>query len=145
MLAVIFIYISIMAFELDMTEKTPQVLFDTEKGDFLFTGIMMPEDAVGFFEPLFGYIKIYFENPCPETKLEVNLEYFNTSSSRMLYQFMKEFADNQSDKSNVTIVWKYEVDDEDMEEAGEEFKLLFDNIHFSMETIERPRVFEVMG
>jgi len=134
-----------MAFELDMTEKTPTVLFDTEKGDFLFTGIMMPEDAVGFFEPLFSYIKIYFENPRPETRLEVNLEYFNTSSSRMLYQFMKEFADSHSEKNNVTIVWKYESDDEDMEEAGEEFRLLFDQIQFDMITIERPRVFEVMG
>ena len=134
-----------MAFELDMTEKTPQVLFDGEKGDFLFNGIMMPEDSVGFFDPLFGYIKMYFEDPHPTTRLEVNLEYFNTSSSRMLYQFMKTFSDNQSDKTNVTIVWKYEADDEDMEEAGEEFKLLFEQIQFDMVTVERPRVFEVMG
>ena len=58
---------------------------------------------------------------------------------------MKTFSDNQSDKTNVTIVWKYEADDEDMEEAGEEFKLLFEQIQFDMVTVERPRVFEVMG
>ena len=134
-----------MAFELDMMEKTPQILFDLNEGDFSFTGVLMPEDALGFFEPLFGYIKVYFQNPKPETKLEVSLEYFNTSSSRFLYRFMKEFADNQSEKTNITIVWKYEIDDEDMEEVGNEFKLLFDQIAFEMVTIDRPRIFEIMG
>ena len=134
-----------MAFELDMTEVTPQILFDVNKGDFSFTGILMPEDAFGFFAPLFDCIKIYFENPKPETKLEVNLEYFNTFSSRILYRFMKEFVNNQSEKTNITIVWKYESDDEDMEEVGEEFKSLFNQVTFQMVTIERPRMFEVMG
>jgi hypothetical protein len=134
-----------MAFELDMMEKTPQILFDLNEGDFSFTGVLMPEDAFGFFDPLFGYIKVYFKNPKPETKLEVSLEYFNTSSSRFLYRFMKEFADNQSDKTNITIIWKYEIDDEDMEEVGKEFKLLFDQITFEMVSIERPRIFEILG
>ena len=98
-----------------------------------------------FLSRLFGYIKVYFQNPKPETKLEVSLEYFNTSSSRLLYRFMKEFADNQSEKTNITIVWKYEIDDEDMEEVGNEFKLLFDQIAFEMVTIDRPRIFEIMG
>jgi hypothetical protein len=134
-----------MAFELDMTQKTPQILFDVDKGNFSFTGILMPIDAVGFFKPLFRYIKIYFENPNIETKLEVSLEYFNTSSSRLLYKFMKEFSENQSEKTNIVIVWKYEIDDEYMQEAGEEYKLLFDKITFELVTIERPRIFEIMG
>lgn len=134
-----------MAFELDMTQKTPQILFDVDKGNFSFTGILMPIDAVGFFKPLFQYIKIYFENPNIETKLEVSLEYFNTSSSRLLYKFMKEFSENQSEKTNIVIVWKYEIDDEYMQEAGEEYKLLFDKITFELVTIERPRIFEIMG
>ena len=134
-----------MAFELDMTEVTPQILFDVNEGDFSFTGVLMPEDAFDFFAPLFDYIKIYFENPKPETKLEVNLEYFNTFSSRILYRFMKEFVNNQSEKTNITIVWKYESDDEDMEEVGEEFKSLFNQVTFQMVTIERPRMFEIMG
>ena len=134
-----------MAFELDMMEKTPQILFDIDKGHFSINGVMMPEDARGFFEPLFGYIKIYFQSPKPETKLEISLEYFNTSSSRLLYHFMKEFSNNQSDKTNITIIWKYEIDDEDMEEVGKEFKLLFDKVAFEMVTTERPRIFEIMG
>jgi hypothetical protein len=134
-----------MAFELDMTEVTPQIWFEANEGNFSFTGVLMPEDAFGFFAPLFGYINKYFENPQPETKLEVNLEYFNTSSSRILHQFMKQFTDNQSENTNITIVWKYEADDQEMEEVGEEFKLLFNQITFEMVTIERPRMFEVMG
>ena len=134
-----------MAFQLDMTEVTPQILFEENEGNFSFIGVLMPEDAFGFFAPLFDYIKVYFKNPKPETKLEINLEYFNTSSSRILYQLMKEFAHNQSEKTNITIVWKYESDDEDMEEVGKEFTLLFEQVTFQMVTIERPRMFEVMG
>lgn len=134
-----------MAFEMDMTEKTPTVLFDTDKGEFSFRGIMMPEDAVEFFQPLFKYAKVYFDNPVPETFLEVDLEYFNTSSSRMLYQFIKEFSDSATNKTKVTVTWKYEEDDPDMEEAGLEFAMLFKDIKFEMIVVERPKIYEIMG
>ena len=49
-----------MAFELDMMEKTPQILFDLNEGDFSFTGVLMPEDAFGFFEPLVWIYKSIF-------------------------------------------------------------------------------------
>jgi|TARA_B110000495_G_C22590000_1_gene353670 hypothetical protein len=67
------------------------------------------------------------------------------STLTRFYQLSKEFAINQSEKTNITIVWKYEIYDQDMEEAGEEFKLFYDQITFEIETIERPRVFEVLG
>jgi len=134
-----------MAFELDMTEKTPQVLFDTDKGEFSFTGILMPEDAMRFFKPLFEYVEVYFKNPAATTTLTIDLEYFNTAASRLIFQFMKRFSDLSSDKTAVKIQWKYEEDDPDMEEAGEEFSLLFTNVEFEMITVKRPRVFEIMG
>lgn len=135
-----------MAFELNMTEKTPEVLFDAEKGLFRFKGVIFPEDAAKFFDPLFKYVEVYFAEAKENTTLEIDLEYFNTSSSRMLFQFMKLFSDNGvGGASNVTIKWYYEADDPDMEEAGEEFSAMFDSVNFEMIIVKRPKIFELLN
>ncbi len=135
-----------MAFELNMTEKTPEVFFDSEEGRFIFRGIIMPENAMEFFKPLFNYATSYLKEPLAETTVEIDLEYFNTSASRMLYQFMKSFADAANYKTTqVTMKWMYEDDDPDMEEAGEEFKLLFEGVDFQLVKIDRPKIYKIVN
>ena len=135
-----------MAFELNMTEKTPEVLFDSEKGFFKFNGVIYPEDATTFFYPLFKYVEAYFNNACAETTLEIDLEYFNTSASRQLFQLIKLFADmSDKGKSHVKVKWMYEADDPDMLEAGEEYASMFTSLEFELIEIERPKVFELMN
>lgn len=120
-----------MAFEMDNTDKTPRVLMDADRGYFLLRGICMPEDALAFFEPLFKFLTSYFETPKDVTTIDLDLEYFNTSSTRMLYQFMQLLSSHQ-DNSNIVINWHYEEDDLDLEEAGEEFKMLATGVQFNL-------------
>lgn len=135
-----------MAFELNMTEKTPEVLFDSENGIFRFNGVIFPEDSTKFFEPLFKYVDFYFKEPCAETTLEIDLEYFNTSASRLLFQMIKVFSDhNDAGKSHVKIKWMYEADDPDMKEAGEEYAAMFNKVEFELIVVERPKIFELMN
>ena len=65
------------------------------------------------------------------------MEYFNTSTTLFLRDLMKKYRQaNQSGNTKVQIKWIYEEDDLDMEDAGLEFKDLFDDLNFNVQAVE---------
>ena len=56
--------------------------------------------------------------------VNVRLEYFNTSSSKCLLDLFKKLERMNGDTSSVSVHWYYEVDDEDMAEAGEDYQAI---------------------
>ena len=120
-----------MAIELKGTEKTPNVLMDADRGTFSFVGICMPEDASNFFQPLYKFIEVYLQKPKSSSEFNFDLEYFNTSSARLIYQIMQLLGEYSS-SSSITINWYFDEDDFDLEEAGEEFKLLAEGVEFNL-------------
>lgn len=119
-----------MTFEIEKTQKTPEIFFDSSKGIFTIQGAVFPENSAKFFDPIFQYAKDYLANPKAETTLELYIIYFNTSSSKQVYEFIKMF-DAARTKTKITINWLFDEDDEDMEETGEEFKNFFSEISFN--------------
>ena len=72
-----------------------------------------------------------------EITMEVDFDYFNTSTSRMLYQIFRLFnTAAQAEQMGVNIVWKYEHDDMDMKESGKDFDVMFKNLDFSLKQKE---------
>lgn len=102
------------------TEDTPTVAFDKAKGVFQISGRSLPEDAAGFFKPLLDWLQAYKSQPNPATEFVVNLEYFNTASSKLILDILSKVEDIPGAK----VVWCHFADDEDMKEAGEEFSEL---------------------
>ena len=60
--------------------------------------------------------------------MNIQLEYFNTSSSKCILDLFKKL---EAINKAITIHWYYEVDDEDMLEAGEDYEAII-NIPFKM-------------
>ena len=56
------------------------------------------------------------------TKVNIQLEYFNTSSSKCILDVFKKLEAIHKAKNEVIINWYYEEDDEDMLEAGEDYE-----------------------
>ena len=110
---------------IEKTISTPLVIFDMDKGLLELQGISVPEDPVGFFTPVLKDIATYCSNPKESTLIKISLSYFNTSSSKYLFDIMSHFASLHRDKSSkVQINWYYEADDTDIKEIGMEFKQL---------------------
>lgn len=103
--------------------KEPSVMFDGESGELRVTGRCMPEDAKGFFKPLMEWLEQYKDAAQPETHLHINLEYFNTSSSKCMLDLMKAVQTIDSEgKSKGRVTWCYVEEDEDMLEVGENYQ-----------------------
>jgi len=104
------------------TAKTPTVKFDAEGGVFEIKGRSIPENSIEFYKPLVDWLDEYAKSPKPKTQVNVQLEYFNTSSSKCILDVFKKLETIHKGKSEVTVNWYYEEDDEDMLEAGEDYE-----------------------
>ncbi|MFZ4785711.1 MAG: DUF1987 domain-containing protein [Flavobacteriales bacterium] len=114
------------------TPKTPSVKMDAEKGAVEIKGRSIPENSLEFYKPLIDWVEKYAVAPQSETEIHIQLEYFNTSSSKCLLDLFKRL---ETINNKVTINWYYEQDDEDMLEAGEDYEAII-NVPFKMIEVE---------
>ena len=112
--------------------KTPVVEFSSN-GELLLKGRSIPENSIEFYKPLIEWLESYSESPNSTTVLSVQLEYFNTSSSKCILDVFKKLESVSG--SEITVKWHYEEDDEDMLEAGEDYQAIID-LPFKMIEVE---------
>ena len=108
--------------KIEGTPKTPRVEFSGQ-GEMEISGKSILENSVEFYQPIYNWVDQYSVQPNQKTSIKIQLEYFNTSSSKCLLDiFRKLEAIQKSGKSDVTVMWMYEEEDEDMMEAGEDYQ-----------------------
>ena len=118
------------------TAKTPFVKFGRQGEEFEISGKSIPEDTIEFYKPVFDWLDRYAIEPAKSTGIKIQLEYFNTSSSKCLLDIFKKLeALQKSGRSEVTVQWMYEEEDEDMQEAGEDYQAIVD-IPFQLSKVE---------
>ena len=109
--------------------KTPTIKFNPSTGHLLVSGRSIPENSIEFYKPLIDILEEYNGNSQANTKVDIQLEYFNTSSSKCILDVFKKLEAINSGSSEVVINWFYEEDDEDMLEAGEDYQAII-NVPF---------------
>ena len=113
------------------TPKTPTINFDLASGVLEIKGRSIPENSIEFYKPLVDALDKYAGSPKSATSVIIQLEYFNTSSSKCILDVFKKLENINKGGSAVTINWHYEEDDEDMLEAGEDYQAII-NVPFKM-------------
>lgn len=116
----------------ESTDTTPQVLFDPQNQKYEVTGRSFPEDPGEFFQPIFDWI----DNNVPEIDHQINLimyiEYFNSSSNRMILLIMKKLEEHAAYGKDIKIQWNY--DDEEVLGDGQMYSTLV-NLPFELNEI----------
>ena len=103
------------------TAETPLVDFNRETGQLRIEGRSWPENVSGFYSPLLQWLNEYVTCPKTETTFSVTLEYFNSTSSKMIFQFLMTLRDAAEKGNKVTVLWHYLFDDEEMLDMGKEY------------------------
>ncbi len=119
------------------TPKTPTVEMNVDSGIIEIKGRSIPENSIDFYRPIVEWIDQYADSAAPETKVNIQLEYFNTSSSKCILDVFKKLEQvfKKNGDKGVVINWFYEEDDEDMLEAGEDYQSIL-KIPFKMIELE---------
>ena len=102
------------------TNDTPHIFCDVN-GEIMMTGRSLPENPLKMYEPIFEWAEKFDKE---EILLNFKLEYFNTASSKQIFNLIKSLVENPNIKT-VKVKWHYEEGDYDSKETGEHFSHLF--------------------
>lgn len=107
------------------TEDTPEIKFNGETNEFIISGRSLPEDVTTFYKPVFEWLEEFSAAETSTTVFKFKLEYFNTASSKIILDILMKLEEIiEAKQSQLKIEWYYFESDDDMLEAGEEYKEL---------------------
>jgi len=110
---------------IEETSNTPKIDFNVLRKSLIFKGKSIPENTIKFYAPIKAWLDEYFLLPAAETILDVHLEYFNTSSAKVIIDILKKLVQlNNEGRTKLKVIWKYDSNDLDMHEAGEDMMTL---------------------
>ncbi len=107
---------------IDKTGNTPKVHFNHEEGKLIIEGRSIPENPGDFFEKLIDWLENYYKEPKETTRMDLNLEYVNSGSSKYLLGIFRMIKKRFDEGRNCVVNWYYEEDDEAILSLGEHFK-----------------------
>jgi hypothetical protein len=111
---------------IDKTNTTPEVILDPEKRIYKISGESRPSDVREFYDRIISWL-IDFRQEFTNSKdvkepinFSFHLEYFNSSSAKMILDICKILSVLKLNGFNVTLNWCYDKEDIDMLDAGKE-------------------------
>ena len=104
------------------TSKTPTVLYDANQGLIEIKGRSNPENSNLFYKPLIDWVDEYAKSSPKKTVINIQLEHFNTSSSKCILDLFKKLEVIHKARHEILVNWYYEEADEDILEAGENYR-----------------------
>jgi hypothetical protein len=103
---------------LEATKDTPKIMLNKRDGIFELAGRSILEDANSFYDPVVEWLNDYAQQPNSSTVFTFKLNYFNSSTSKVIYILLNVLKDIKG----AQVEWCYYKDDEDILEAGQEFE-----------------------
>ena len=110
---------------IESTKKTPEVSFNVD-GRLKISGRSIPEDPTQFYDQLFEWIYFYCQEPNDITTLDIELEYFNSGSSKAILHILRALVDISKKGKRLSVNWYYEEGDDDLMERGEYYESILE-------------------
>jgi len=118
---------------IEATKYTPEINLDTN-GTISLVGKSYPENTFEFYAQMMEWVEKYFEEkPAQTTVVNIEIIYFNSSSSKLFFDFFDLLEENASDNT-IEINWIYDEENESAEEAGEDFIEDFEELNIKLVT-----------
>lgn len=117
---------------LEGTKMTPEVILDVEANVYKISGNSRPENPMQFYKPIFEWFSNRLAKLSEKINIEIAMDYFNTSTSKVFLDLFELFEAHDNGE-HIHVIWYYQNDDEEMQEAGEE---LLDLVNLSHEIKE---------
>lgn len=107
---------------LPATQATPAVQADWEAGFMLMAGESYPENTYEIFDDIISWVEAYLADTDRPLRLELRLNYLNTSSIRAMIDIFDRLQAAYEDGRQLAVSWLYDSRNPRSAELGEEFK-----------------------
>lgn len=115
------------------TKSSPEINFNEETNILNIIGESYPENTTLFYEPVFQWIETYMKSIKEQTvTLNIELIYFNSSSSKTLMDLFEFFEDQSDEGKDIIVNWIYDEENEAALEYGEEFAEDVESLTFNL-------------
>jgi hypothetical protein len=114
-------------FLIEQSNRTPNIEGDSEEGTLFIKGKSLPEDARSFYLPFAEWLEELYETKSDTIKVSIELEYYNTSTSKMLMNLLMKLESLKATKK-IEVDWRFDEDDLDMEETGHDFQKIIGDV-----------------
>lgn len=123
---------------IEATKSSPAIAFDAENDLLTIVGESYPENAAGFFAPMFTWLKEYLAGAEPgrTIRVEMNVPYFNSSTSKVFLNLFDMLEAVAEKGTPVVVNWLYEADNDTALECGEDFQEEMRAMTFNLTEIE---------
>jgi len=118
--------------ELPKTEATPYVLLDGEMGYMTFKGECYSENTIDFFRNITVWLTDFLASNFTELNFDCELEYFNSSSSKLLYNILMAMEESAAKGKKININWYVDQDNDVLIEHGEDFEEELKHVNFNI-------------
>ena len=95
-------------------EDIPKITLDKETNVFEISGKSFPENAAEFYSPIIKWIKEYVQTPNDETILKIDLDYFNSASSKKIFEILMCLEQITTSGKKILVKWCYDENDDVM-------------------------------
>lgn len=108
-------------FIINATKYTPKIEIRYDEHLLRIEGESYPENARETFQPLLDKLEDYFSKPDRTLKVELLVDYLNTSSSKMMTDIINNLQNHFEDGHKIDLTWFYPEGDIDCQETCELF------------------------
>jgi len=115
---------------IEETKYTPKIELDVN-GTISLIGKSYPENTFEFYAPVMEWIEKYFENAQEKTVVNLEIIYFNSSSSKLFFDLF-DLLEEESSSNSIEINWIYDEENESALEAGEDFIEDFEDLKINL-------------
>lgn len=119
---------------LEGSDEIPTIHLNKKENIFLLRGRSIPSNSDNLYIPVLDWFAEYLQSPNEITVLEVELDYFNTSTQKYLADLFHLINTQRDTSKSFSVNWKYSADDYDMKVIGEQFQGFVD-FKFDFQTI----------
>ncbi len=98
------------------SKRTPWIIL--EPGKIFIMGRSITENPGDFYRPVHEWISKYAQTYFEKSIIDLGFEYINTSSTKWIFNILKELSELREIVNNAKVTWYYEQGDEDMCELG---------------------------
>ena len=117
--------------QIEKTKTSPEIHFDEQTHIHSIKGESYPENTTTFYTPVLEWLTKYLSKDNKDNIVfNMELIYFNSSSSKLFMDIFKMLEKTKNDKIGVN--WIYDKNDEVMKEYGEGFQETIEHISFNL-------------
>ena len=115
----------------EKTNNTPSIFIDEANMLCRIKGSSFPEDAYDVYQHVLDWLDRIKYQLSTKLTVEFDYDFLNSISHKKVWQILHELKSLQKNGKEISVVWYYEENDEDIMEAGEDLAELM-NVPFEL-------------